>query len=79
MVLLTYLLNAYPRGVRVSRMVDPLVRSIMEGAVPYSFAAHAASSLNTYSQADETSAAEFKGEWQSVNQPACFVSVFSVQ
>ena len=80
MILLTYLLHAYPKGIGASQMVDPLVRSIMEGAMSliYPLAAQATSILDGYSQEDEKSIAELEGEWHLVNRPDKVMSVISV-
>lgn len=80
MILLTYLLHAYPKGIRASRTVDPLVKSIMEGVVPltYPLAAQTASRLNRYSQENEKATAELKGEWHLVNRPDKVMRVISV-
>ena len=64
MILLTYLLHAYPKGINASRMVDPLVKSIMEETVPLTspLAAQTTSRLDGYSQENEKAIAKLKGE-----------------
>jgi hypothetical protein len=32
--LLTYIFNAYPQGIRISKMLDPLAQCLIEGASP---------------------------------------------
>jgi hypothetical protein len=55
-ILVTYLLYGYPEGVRISRLVDPLVVSILKGGVvdPYLMVA-TASQVDKYKQEDERS------------------------
>lgn len=80
MILLTYLLHAYPKGISASRTVDPLVKSIMEGAVPltYPLAGQTVSRLDGYSQENEKAIAELKDEWHLVNRPDKAMRVISV-
>lgn len=81
MILLTYLLHAYPEGIKASRMVDPLVKSIMEDVMPliYPLVAKVTKRLETYSQEDEKSTANLKGEWHSVNRPDKVMNVILVE
>ncbi|KAF2175753.1 hypothetical protein K469DRAFT_53257 [Zopfia rhizophila CBS 207.26] len=80
MILLTYLLHGYPKGIQISRMVDPLVKCIIEGGMPItcSLAADTASDINEYRQEDEKSCPQLKDNWQPVEQPGNFVRVISV-
>jgi len=49
-ILVTYLFYGYPEGVRISRLVDPLIVSALKGVVldPYSIVATTASEVNKY-------------------------------
>lgn len=80
-MLLTYLLHAYPKDISASRMVDLLVKSIMEDIMLITFplAAKATNRLETYSQEEEKSTANLKGEWHPVNRPDKVMSVISVE
>ena len=79
-ILLTYLSHAYPKGISASRMVDTLVKSIIEGAVllTYPLAEKATSRLYGYTQEKEKAVAELKGEWDLVDRPDKVMRVISV-
>ena len=79
MAFLTYTLNVYPQGIQINRMVDPLVKCIMEGASPTSWpAAEILATVNGYKQPEEKESYYIKDEWQSVEPPKGFLRIISV-
>jgi hypothetical protein len=83
-ILVTYLLYGYPEGVRISRLVDPLVVSILKGGVvdPYLMVA-TASQVDKYKQEDERSSFQLQHDllqhdWQPLKHIGRFVPVISV-
>ena len=69
----------YPEGVRISRLVDPLVVSMLKGVVvdPYSMVA-TASEVDKYKQEDERSSFQPQHDWQPLERMGRFVPVISV-
>jgi hypothetical protein len=62
----TYLFYGYPEGVRISRLVDPLVVSALKGVVldPYLMVATTASEVNKYKQEDERLYLQLQQDWR---------------
>lgn len=56
----------YPEGVRISKLVDPLIVSALKGVVldPYSMVATTASELNEYKQENERFDLQLQHNWQ---------------
>lgn len=74
MALLTYILNVYPQGVQVSRMVDPFVRCMMKGAPSPTWpTAETLAAINEYEQKKEQDCHTEKDEWQPAAPPKSFV------
>jgi hypothetical protein len=65
----TYLFYGYPEGVRMSRLVDPLIVSSLKGVVldPYSMVATTASEVNKYKQEDERFHLQLQHDWQQLD------------
>jgi hypothetical protein len=70
-ILLTHILYGYPSSIHVSRKIDPLVKSIMEGAtLPFpSQVEHIASDIEGYKQEDERLLVELEENWQPLESP----------
>jgi hypothetical protein len=62
----TYLFYGYPEGVRISRLVDPLVVSALKGVVldPYLMVTTTASEVNKYKQEDERFYLQLQRDWR---------------
>jgi hypothetical protein len=73
-ILLTQISYGYPGGINVSRKIDPLVNSIMEGGMlpSPSQVEHIASVIEGYKQEDERVLVELEGDWQPLAQPRCY-------
>lgn len=68
--LLTYILNVYPQGVQISRMVDPFVYCIMTGALsPVWPTADTLAAINEYEQQKEKECYAEKDQWQPIVPP----------
>jgi hypothetical protein len=79
LALLTYTSNVYPQGIQTSRMVDPLVGSIMQGASSTSWpGAEILAAINGYKQEEEKECYYRTDEWQPVEPPKGFVRIISV-
>ena len=61
------------------QIVDPLVKCIMEGALPSSWPeVDALDAIDRYSQKEEKERNYVKNKWQSVELPKGFVRIVSV-
>jgi hypothetical protein len=79
LALVTYTVNVYPQGIQINRMVEPLVESIMEGALSTSWpGAEVLDIIDKYKQKEEKECYYLKDEWQFVDPPKGFVRVLSV-
>jgi hypothetical protein len=79
LALLTYTSNVYPQGIQTSRMVDPLVGSIMQGASFTSWpGAEILAAINGYKQEEEKGCYYRTDEWQPVEPLKGFVRIISV-
>ena len=80
MAFLTYMLNAYPRGIQINQTVDPLVKCVMEGGSPYSFRLETeiVDAINRYKQQDEKESYDAINEWTSVEPPKGFIQIITV-
>ena len=68
-ILLTHISYGYPGGLDVSRKIDPLIDSIMEGAMLPS--PSQVEHIGDYRQEDERVLVELEGDWQPLAQPRC--------
>jgi hypothetical protein len=77
LALLTYVLDVYPQGIRISRKLDPFVKCIIDGASPLSSspAVDTLSEIDRYKQEEEKKRYEFKDEWQPIVIPECFSQI----
>jgi len=75
--LLTYILNAYPQGIRISRLLDSLVQSLIEGAPPPSpwLKPETLSAIGGYTQTEEKEIFNFGEDWQFIEFPKGFVRI----
>jgi hypothetical protein len=75
--LLTYIFNAYPQGIRISRMLDPLVQCLIAGASPPSpwLKPEILSAIDGYTQMEEKERFNFGEDWQFVEFPEGFVQI----
>jgi len=80
MALLTYIINVYPKGISIHRLVDPLVRSIMEeDCLPASWPTfETLTALNGYKQQEEKESRRLEDEWHNLEPPKGFVKVVSL-
>jgi hypothetical protein len=80
-IFLTHVVNGYPKSIHVSRMVDPLVMSIVVGGVLPSCSQieYIANSIRGYKQENERLYGELKDEWQPLELPGKFVQAISPQ
>jgi hypothetical protein len=72
---LYYVINAYPRGIETSRLLDQLSRCIMEGGPLQDHHRPDASTfeaLRSYNQIKEKEMSEFKEDWASIETPIYF-------
>jgi len=69
--LLTYILNAYPKGVQISRIFDDLVDCLIQGSSPSSLwlTDEVLNSLQDYEQAHEMECCESKVDWKPAEFP----------
>jgi len=75
--LLTYIINAYPQGVRICKMLDSLTESLMKkGALVEQWLGQdILNAINAYTQREEKVRNEFGDDWRLVEIPAGFVRV----
>ena len=76
--LLTYILNVYPQGIQASRLADPFVQCMIEGALSSTWpAAETLAAINGYKLEKEKECYE-KDEWQPVAPPKTFIRLLSM-
>jgi hypothetical protein len=75
--LLTYVANAYPRGVAVSHALNPLVRCILRDESPPSPRLDDAvlATIAEYTQRGERETFEFEDHWRAAEIPKGFIQI----
>jgi hypothetical protein len=75
--LLTYIVNAYPQGVNLSRTLDSLVRCLIEGRPPPSpwLCEAILTTITKYTQDAEKESYTFRENWQLLEVLDGFVQI----